>query len=189
MTIDSTGITDEISVAIGRGAAPVDGLGLEGFGVAELFGPDGQLKQRVEFHNVITDVGDTMYADRGAGINGPPAAPTGMALGTGTTAAAKSGAGAAMVTGTAGTAAGLGGTPVGTTTANNYRQIAYQQTWAAGVGTATLNEVVLQNGTATTIPPNTTTTNVISRAILSPAVSKGVSDTLTITWNHRIGTP
>jgi hypothetical protein len=112
-----------------------------------------------------------------------------MALGTGTTAAAKNGAGAAMVTGFAGTAAALAGTPTSSTTAGQYRQIVYTQSWAAGVGTTTLNEVVLQNGTATTIPPNTTTTNVISRAILSPAVSKGVSDTLQITWNHRIGTP
>lgn len=187
MTTDASGITDEVSVALGRGAAPEDGAGAEGFGVAELRGPDGEIKQTVRFRNIITDVGDTMYADRGAGVAGAPASPTGMALGTGTTAAAKNGAGAAMVTGTAGTAAALGGTPTSSTTGGK-RRVVYTQTWGAGVGTATLNEVVLQNGTATTIPPNTTVTNVVARAILSPAVSKGASDTLTITWNHDIGT-
>ena len=35
---------------------------------------------------------------------------------------------------------------------------------------------------------NAATTNIISRALLSPTVNKGASDSLAITWNHDIGT-
>jgi hypothetical protein len=114
---------------------------------------------------------------------------SGMKLGTGATAVAKSGAGAALVTyGTGVTAnkafdatypqlsnlgAGLGDYTV------------YKTTWNAGEATVTgLNEVVIVNenvfADATTAAANT-----ISRALLSPVVNKGASDTLAITWNHK----
>lgn len=64
---------------------------------------DGATKLLMPFANLITDAGDLYYATRAiAGVT--PAAPadatkmTGMKLGTGTTAAAKNGAGAALVT-------------------------------------------------------------------------------------------
>jgi len=58
----------------------------------------------------------------------------------------------------------------------------------ANAGTATasgLNEVVIVNenvfADATTAAANT-----ISRALLSPVVNKGASDSLAITWNHTL---
>lgn len=189
-TIDAAGTRDEMTAVSGYNRPTEDACRIKGSIVAELRGPDGELKQRVEVDNVLTQVGEQMYGERGAGLGGAPAAPTGMALGTGSTAPAKTGAGAAMVTGQSGTAAALGATATSqlSGSGNNPRRIIYTQTWAAGTGTANgLAEVVLQNGTAATIPPNTTTTNVVARALLSPVVNKGAADSLTVTWNQDIG--
>ena len=80
-----------------------DAAGLEGYGVAELYDAQGNLKQRVEFKNLITDSGDLYLAQKAIVAIAPanataPTAVTGMKLGTGSTAAAKNGAGAALVT-------------------------------------------------------------------------------------------
>jgi hypothetical protein len=190
MTIDAAGARDELTCSAGYNRPTEDSIDTRGTVIAELFGPDGELKQRIEVNNVLTQVGEQMYGERGAGLGGAPAAPTGMALGTGATAPSKTGAGAAMVTGQSGTAAALGATATSQLSGagNNPRRIIYTQTWAAGTGTANgLAEVVLQNGTAATIPPNTTVTNVVARALLSPVVNKGAADSLTITWNQDIG--
>lgn len=42
--------------------------GIMGHVVAEMFGPDGELKARVEQHNLITDTGDQYYGDRTVNI-------------------------------------------------------------------------------------------------------------------------
>ena len=68
-----------------------------------LTGPDGEVKDRGVSYNLITDVGDALYGSRAiAGINSNGVSadtqPTGMKLGTGTTAVAKNGAGAALAT-------------------------------------------------------------------------------------------
>ena len=61
-----------------------------------LRGPDGKVKYRETGHNLVTDIGDDVIATRLFSDAIPIV--TGMKLGTGTTAAAKNGAGAAMVT-------------------------------------------------------------------------------------------
>src|SRR5690348_3862541 len=75
-----------------------DAYGLRGEGWYELRDEDGALKELGAFTNLITDIGDNYYMERAAGISSPPNQVTGMKLGTGTTAVAKSGAGAAIVT-------------------------------------------------------------------------------------------
>ncbi len=114
---------------------------------------------------------------------------SGMKLGTGSTATAKSGAGAALVTyGTGVTAnkafdatfpslndlgGGLG------------KNTQYKTTWNAGQATVTgLNEIVIVNENVFA-DASTAAANTISRALLSPVVNKGASDTLAITWNHK----
>ena len=144
------------------------------------------------FANLITDIGDQYYGERAAGIGSPPAQVTGMKLGTGSTAVAKTGAGAAI-----GTYAGAGVTaskaidgtwpqssqPGGAGTA---RQIQWRTSWSAGQATVNgLNEVVISNQTSLADDAGTAA-NTISRALLSPVVNKGASDTLTITWNHNL---
>jgi hypothetical protein len=58
----------------------------------------GRLLRSGACPNLITQVGCQMYWERGAGIAGAPAVPTGMKLGTGSTAPTPTGAGAALAT-------------------------------------------------------------------------------------------
>jgi hypothetical protein len=172
-----------------RGLVP-DGVGLVGYGVAELLDGDGQLKLLVPFGNLITDAGDLYYA--GKMIQGispanasAPTAANGMKLGTGSTTVAKSGAGGALVTylaasnvafdstypQTANLGAGLGVNAV------------YRTTWAAGVATSSaITEVVIVNDQATNA--TSSAANTYSRTVIS-SVNKTASDSLAITWNHK----
>ncbi|MET0426276.1 MAG: hypothetical protein ABW046_20575 [Actinoplanes sp.] len=167
-----------------------DGVGLVGYGFAELLDGDGKTKLLVPFHNLITDAGDLYYAGKMIVGIAPasPSAPTaanGMKLGTGSTAVAKSGAGGALVTyltasnvafdssypQTANLGAGLGVNAV------------YKTTWAAGVATnSAITEVAIVNDQATNA--TSTAANTYSRALIT-SVNKTASDSLAITWNHK----
>lgn len=186
MSLDATAIGDHMSGTAGYRRDDADRSVVRGHGVVEVHGPDGALKQRVPFSNLITQIGEQMYGERGAGIAGAVAVPTGMQLGTGSTAVAKTGAGAAIVTLVASSLVAIG-TPT-SSIPGTVRRITYATTWAAGTATATgITEVALVNqstGTQTAAPASAT----ISRAILSPTVNKGASDSLTVTWQHDIGT-
>lgn len=142
--------------------------------------------QHFGFTNLVTQVGDEYYGERAAGIASPPGQVTGMQLGTGTTAVAKTGAGAAIVTLVASSLVAIdGGFPTSALNGSS-RRIQWKTTWGAGVATANaIAEVVLTNqstGTQTAAPDSAT----ISRALLSPTVNKGAADTLAITWNHDL---
>ncbi len=171
-------------------AAYVDGAGIKGHGWFELRDEDGDLKELGVFSNLVTNVGDQYYAWRAAGIGSPPAQVTGMQLGTGTTAPSK----ATQVGLSIGTlvAASLvaidAGFPTGLAlqTSNTANRIQWKTTWNPGTATANaIAEVALVNqATATqTVAPVGST---ISRALLSPTVNKGASDTLAVTWNHDL---
>ena len=180
MSIDATGIRDQ-PIATGDYRRPSDDhAGIYGHGVVEVRGPDGALKQRVEFTNLVTQVGDQYIGDRAAGI-GAITAITGMQLGTGTTAVAKTGAGAAIVTLVAASLVAVGA-PTSSLSGSS-RRIAYATTWAAGTATATgISEVVMTNqatGTQTAAPASAT----VARALLSPTVNKAAGDSLSVTWN------
>lgn len=183
MSIDSARLTDEMIAVAGYLRPAGDRVGLLGHGVAELRGPDGELKQRIEFANLVTEVGDQYYGDRAANI-GAIGIVTAMQLGTGVTAASKTGAGAQLGTLVAASHVTVG-TPTSALVATK-RRIQYVTTWAAGTATAnSISEVVLSNqtlATQTIVPA----ANTISRALLSPVVNKGASDSLTITWNHDL---
>lgn len=168
------------------------GLGMVGFGVAHLLDERGRTKELIPFANLISTAGDQYYAQKGVVGIAPasPSAPTavnGMKLGTGTTAAAKSGAGAALATYLSGsnqpfatgypTAAAYTGTDTGWT-AN------YQSIWAAGTATsATINEAAIVNDQATNA--TSSAANSISRVVFGSTINKGSSDALTVTWSHR----
>jgi hypothetical protein len=160
--------------------------GVIGWGFYELFDIDSKLKQYGVFANKITDVGDEVYAKRAANV--ATTLPTGMRLGTGSTAPAKNGAGAAIVTyvssitaskaidGSFPTAATLG--------AGAGWRVQYKTSWSAGQATQNgWNEVVITNEASLTDVAGTAA-NTISRALLSPVVNKGANDTLAVTWNH-----
>lgn len=187
MTLDQTKCGDSLSAASGyqRGDDP-DCAVMRGHGVAQVYGPDGELKQTVSFTNLITQVGEQLYGERGAGIT-TLATPTGMQLGTGTTAPAKTGSGSSIGTLVAGSLMPLNGTP-SSSIPSSIRRITYATTWAAGSATANgISEVVLVNqatGTQTAAPASAT----LARALLSPSVNKSSADSLTVTWHHDVGT-
>lgn len=184
MTVETARLRDHLTQAAGFGRPTEDTALILGHGIAEVRGPDGTLKQRVEFTNLVTQIGDQVYGERGAGLAGAPAAPTGMQLGTGTTAVAKTGAGAAIGTLVANSLVAIGTPTSGLN--GSARRITYSTTWAAGTATANgIAEVALVNqstGTQTAAPASAT----ISRALLSPTVNKGAADSLTVTWTHDL---
>lgn len=163
-----------------------DMVGFVGYGHWALFDEDGELKDANFFKNLITQVGDQYYGERAAGIASPPGQVTGMQLGTGTTAVAKTGAGAAIVTLVASSLVAIdGGFPTSALNGSS-RRIQWKTTWTAGTATANaIAEVALVNqstGTQTVAAASAT----ICRALLSPVVNKGANDTLAITWNNDL---
>ena len=160
-----------------------DASSIHGTVHAVLTGPDGKVKGECTVHNLVTSVGDQMYTARGSGIGSPPAAPTGMRIGTGSTAVAKTGAGAAIVTKITGGNQGFDGSfPTASAGVATYKV-----TYAAGTGTTAspVTEVVIVNDTIAT-DTATAAANTISRALLTGIGSKGASDTLAITWTHTL---
>lgn len=190
--IDRTGISDSIESVAVLNRPFADRCGIRGHGVARLWTPSLFhsdrliLAQQVEFENLVTQVGDQYYGERAAGIGSPPAQVTGMRLGTGSTAVAKTGAGAAIVTYTTASQVAISGGFPTSSIPGSARRIQWQALWGAGVATASgLNEVVITNETPITNVAGSAA-NTIARALLSPVVNKGASDTLTVTWNHDL---
>src|SRR5512139_3856104 len=162
-----------------------DRSGITGSVTFEPFDENGELIERATTKNLVTDIGDQLYAERGSGV-GTPALPTGMKLGTGSTAVAKTGAGAALVTYLSGSNKAFDATwpqssqPGGAGTA---RRIQYKRTYAAGEATSAspITEAVI---VTETISSDTTSTEAetISRVLVAGISAKGASDTLTVTW-------
>ncbi|MCA1845556.1 MAG: hypothetical protein LC792_20665 [Actinobacteria bacterium] len=188
-TPDLHRLVDAIASGRRRDARELARLGITGVGRWTLSGPDGTRRGLLvvgAFDNLITDVGDQYYASRGASV--AVNVPTGMRLGTGTTAVAKNGAGAAIVTYAAGSNRALdGGYPTAASKGAGLGwRVNWQSTWAAGVATANgLAEAVISNETPLTDVAGTAA-NTISRALLSPTVNKGSLDSLVITWGHDL---
>lgn len=182
---DPTRLTDHVTSAMQRGR-DLDGVvKMQGRVEAVLRGPDGRIKARCVTKNLITSVGDQYYAGRAALASGLPAQATGMRLGTGSTAVAKSGAGAAIVTYLSGSNKAFDATyPTATGGV-----VTYKRTYAAGEATtaSAITEVVINNDTIANDNATTATAaNTIARALLAGIGSKGASDTLTVTWTHTL---
>lgn len=179
-------IRDSIEVAAGYSRPFLDQMGMRGFVEVELWDEDGNLKLSYVVPNLITEVGDEYYGERAAGIASPPDQVTGMRLGTGTTAVAKTGAGAAIVTYVTGSNKAIDGSFPTSALQGSSRRIQWKTTWAAGEGTANnIAEVVITNENPLTNVAGTAA-NTISRALLSPLVNKAAGDTLAVTWNHDL---
>jgi hypothetical protein len=149
---------------------------------------DGEISYEALLENIITQVGDQMYAEQGAGIGTPPGRPTGMRLGQGTTAPAKTGAGGAIVTYVTASQVAITATFPTSSLNGALRRITWKGDWAAGVATANgIAEAVITNESPLTNVAGTAA-NTISRVLLAPVVDKGANDTLAITWSHDLGT-
>jgi hypothetical protein len=181
---------DALMLALERRRQFEDLTGVVGFGTFDLFTEWGELKVRRWFENLITDAGDLYNVTRIlAAVT--PAAPadatkvTGMKLGTGTTAAAKNGAGAALVTYLTASNVAFDATwpkavNLGAGLGVNAQ---YQTTWPAGTATnAAITEAVIVNDAGTNA--TSTAANTISRTVFT-AINKTASDVLVGTWNHK----
>lgn len=164
--------------------------GSVGFGVVEHRDERGLLIDAIPFANLITDAGDLYYAQKMIVGIAPasPSAPTavsGMKLGTGTTAAAKSGSGAALVTYITGSNVAFDASYPQTANLGGGLGVnaVYKTTWAAGVATnAAITEAVIVNDAGTNA--TSSAANSIARVVFT-AVNKASADTLAITWNHK----
>ena len=155
---------------------------IQGVVVAELRDAHGNLKARCETHNLVTNTGDQYYAGRAVLSSGLPAQVTGMKLGTGSTAPAKSGAGAALVTYLADSHQAIdGGYPTASAGVATFRA-----TFAAGKATSAspITEVVLV--TDALADATSSAANTICRALLSGIGSKQAGDSLQVVWTHTI---
>jgi len=181
---DASGLTDELIVEQYSRRPTMDLVRFTGHGFYELIGPDGKVKQRGTFLNLITDYGDQYYAERATTTD--PGIVTGMRLGTGgSTAAAKAGAGGAIVTYVSASDKALDSTPAASDLGGgNGHRVQYIVTWVAGEATASgIDEAVVTNETPLTDVAGALG-DTLSRAVLAPVVNKGASDQLVITWNH-----
>jgi hypothetical protein len=172
---------DQVTLAAIRDRGTSDFFVIEGLVLFEWFDEFGRKFHECEQSNLITTVGDNFYVSRAAALTGVAAAATGMKLGTGVTAVAKTGAGAALATYLAGSNKAFDATyPL--VSAN---VATYKRTYAAGEATTASNitEAVVVNDTigtdATTAAPNT-----ISRVLLASPAPKAAGDSLTVTWTH-----
>jgi hypothetical protein len=159
---------------------------IKGFVEWELRGPDGELKASGVETNLVTEKGDQYYGERAAGVASPPGQVTGMKLGTGTTAVAKTGAGAALVTYLSNSHQAIdGGFP---TSALNgaARRIQWKATFAAGKATSASNITEAALVIDALADATSSAANTIARVLLSSPAPKAAGDSLTITWNHDL---
>lgn len=161
--------------------------GIVGYGIIELFDETGELKESKPFANLITDTGDLYYAQMSIALVTPaaPAQPTkltGMQIGSGVTAVAKSGAGAAMVTWLAGVAFDATYPQTNNLGAGLGVEAVYKTTYPAGTGTGTINEATLTN--TATLGTGSNAGNTIGR-ILTGSTVKAAGDALAITWRNK----
>lgn len=153
----------------------------------ELRSADGALLANGETQNQITQVGDQMYWERGAGISGAPAAPTGMKLGTGSTATAKTGAGAALTTYLTNSHQAFDATYPSSALNGSARRVTYRATFAAGKATSAsaITEVVIVNDALTDATSAAAAT--VHRVLLTPSIpTKASTDTLTVTFTSDL---
>lgn len=173
-------------------------LGIKGLVVAELSGPKEnllapgpsiRLKQRIVTPNLVTQVGDQAYGDALAALHAnatvsEPAEPLAMFLGTGATAAAKTGAGAAIVTYISGSNQTFEAAYPQSSLNGSSRRISWQSIWVAGDSTnSAIAEVVMASVSADSAPSEAQT---IARSVFGSTIDKQAGDTLTVTWHHDL---
>lgn len=148
----------------------------------------GRVDAQGRTENLITDVGAEMYWERGAAVSGAPAAPTGMKLGQGSEAPAKSGAGAELDSYLSDSDQALDGSYPTSDTTGGRRRVIYKATWDAGKATTAspITEVVLVNESLTDATSAAAAT--VARALLTGVAQKGSGQFLEVTWAHLLAT-
>ena len=167
-----------------------DKSAIKGHVTVELRRPDpktGEVKvvEKRDINNLVTQYGDQFYGERANGI-GSHDPVSGMKLGTGTTAAAKTGAGAAIVTYVTASQMALNATYPQSSLEGSARRITFQSTWEPGEATeSAIAEAIVTNQTALANNAGTAA-DTLARVVFSPVINKQAGDTLTITWHHDL---
>ena len=157
-------IKDDISFQTGKGF--VDGIGVRGVMVAELFDPQGNSKDRREVHNTVTTLAHKMAADQ---LLAAPSVvtPGWMEVGTG------SGQGAGDTT--LDTYIASSRTALDSKTRGANAIVTMVCTFPAGTGTGAITEA----GTFNVVTENTT--DLITYADFA-VINKAAGDALVVTW-------
>ena len=179
---DDAGVTDSVTAAKSMGRSVEDRVGFGGMVTVELFGPDGELKHSETAYNLVTDHGDEHVGNR-MRLDATQIV-TGMRLGTGVTAAAKSGAGGAIVTYEPASQEALdavaGGADLG---GGSGWRISHVCTWIAGdVTEVALAEVVLTDESPLTDVAGVVG-DTVARFVFAATIDKQAGDSLVVTWN------
>lgn len=143
----------------------IDGLKAKGTLDIVVRGPDGNIKDEKKVENLIVDTGLDYIASRMSGTS--ENVMSHMAVGTGSTAAAAADT-------TLGTELDRNSLTSTTVTDN---AIAYVCSWAAGDGTGSLTEAGLFNASSAG--------TMLCRTVFG-TVTKGASDSMTITWTITV---
>lgn len=153
----------------------------------------GQIRWRLTRHgvlvragsveNLVTRVGDQMYAERGAGVAGALAVPLGMKLGTGGTAPAKTGSGAALASYLTDSDQEFDDDFPASALSGDSRRVSYQCVWAEGKATTAspITEVVIVNEALADATSNASAT--VARG-LAAIGTKAADVVLTVAWTH-----
>lgn len=167
-----------------RGDKIRDGGQGKGLVTWQLFDENGELKaEGSKEENLCTQKGQQMYVERGAGIGSAPAAPTGMKLGSGTTAAALTGAGSALVTYISNSHQAFDGTFPSAAVNGSAWRVTYKCTFAAGKGTGNIQELVI---VIDALADATSTTANTAHRIVSAVGTKAAGDSLVVTWTYDL---
>jgi hypothetical protein len=157
-------LNDEVKAndapALGFGKGLEDRASVVGRLMIEVFGPDGELKERRELHNLVVTAGKGLIASRMCNAG---TAPTHMAIGTNSTAAAAGDT-------TLGTEAGRVALTSSTPTSNTATYVA---SFPAGTGTGAIVEAGILNASSGG--------TLLCRSVFS-VVNKAAGDSMSITW-------
>ena len=148
--------------------------------ITELFGPDGRLKYREAGPNLITTVGDNLFASLAFGTAGWTYR---MKLGSASTAAAKTGAGAFVAAGDyiSGSALAMDSTyPKVKGSGADAKTAVYKCTWGAGVATGTIRRVGLVDNA--TDAGEADASHTAAMKVFDADIPKGAGDSLVHTW-------
>jgi len=182
MQVDRAKVADQVGFRMDRHRPIDEVVRRSGLVVARLYDPDGRLKQEEKGSNLVTDHGDEFMARRS--FDDAFDIVTGMRLGTGSTAAAKNGAGAAIVTYITGSNEDLDApaTHSDLGAGAGYRAT-HICTWIAGdITNAAIAEVVLSDETPLTDVAGTAA-NTVARFVFAATIDKQAGDSLEVTWN------
>lgn len=182
MSVEKNQIRDSVGAVMTRGRGVTEKNIFSGNVEVVVRGADGAVKYSECGNNLVTDYGDDMLATRT--ILDSVEIVTGMKLGTGATAAAKSGAGASIVTYISGSNEALDAVAgEATKGAGLGWRTTYVCTWIAGdVTNAAIAEVVLTNETPLT-DVTSATGDTVARYVFSSTIDKQAGDSLEVTWN------